>query len=506
MTTMTSRSYWTAVWCGFVILSIGLGVRQSFGIFLKPISTELDVGRELFSFGTALSMLLMGAMAPFSGRLADRFGSAPTIAGGGVLYVLGMVVTATMHDGTMLILGNVLVGIGLSAATFGPVLGVILRVAPPEKQALAVGICSAGGSFGQFFIVPLAAVLQSYFGDWRPTMWALTALAFLIVVLPLGMNDRKEIAAANKAAGAGKQTTREALGEAFSQRSYVLLVTGYFVCGFHVAFVGGHLPAYVSDKGIGLSLFGINLTPTELGGWAIGMVGLFNIAGAILWSTMGGRHKRKNLLSLLYTAALAGVSPASSWHRSRPPSVLIFAAALGFLWLGTVPLTNSLVGYMFGCRTHLTMLLNGFVFMGHQLGSFLGGWGAGRLYDLQGNYDMMWWISVGLGVVSAAVALADRRETDGARRHRTGGPARVTAGWRSALLWSAAALAGGGDRRVVRPVGPVNGPDRICVRDPDRGLLHLTTGVRWSLMLERATADGSSCRLSRSLIGIPSSA
>ncbi len=394
---ISSRSYWTAVWCGFLVLTIGLGVRQSFGIFLKPVSAELNVGRELFSFGTALSMLLMGAVAPFAGRLCDRFGSAPTIAGGGVLYVLGMVVTATMHDGFMLVLGNVLVGVGLSAASFGPVLGVILRVAPPAKVALAVGICSAGGSFGQFFIVPLAAVLQNYFGDWRPTMWALTAIAVLMILLAVGLNDSKEIAA-NRKAGGGNQSTAEALSEAFAQKSYVLLVVGYFVCGFHVAFVGGHLPAYISDKGIGLSLFGYQLSPAELGGWAIGMVGLFNIAGAILWSSMGGRYKRKNLLALLYLLrslvflgfVLAPLSAAS---------VLIFSAALGFLWLGTVPLTTALVGFIFG-PVHLTML-NGIVFFGHQVGSFFGGWGGGRLFDLQGNYDLMWWISIALGVISA---------------------------------------------------------------------------------------------------------
>lgn len=394
---MTPRSYWTAVWCGFLVLTIGLGVRQSFGIFLKPVSAELEVGRELFSFGTALSMLLMGAMAPFSGRLCDRFGSAWTIAGGGVLYVLGMVVTALMTDGFMLVLGNVLVGIGLSAATFGPVLGVILRVAPPAKQALAVGICSAGGSFGQFFIVPLAAILQAWFGDWRPTMWALTILSVLMIFLAAGLNDSKEIAAARKAQG-GKQSAREALAEAFGQKSYVLLVTGYFVCGFHVAFVGGHLPAYISDKGIGLSLFGARLSPAELGGWAIGMVGLFNIVGAVLWSSLGARYKRKNLLALLYLLrsmvflgfVLAPISAAS---------VLIFAGALGFLWLGTVPLTTSLVGFIFG-PVHVTML-NGIVFFSHQVGSFFGGWGGGRLFDLQGNYDMMWWISIALGVISA---------------------------------------------------------------------------------------------------------
>jgi MFS family permease len=394
---MTSRSYWTAVWCGFLVLTIGLGVRQSFGIFLKPVSAELHVGRELFSFGTALSMLLMGAVAPLSGRLADRFGSAWTIAGGGVVYVLGMVVTAIMHDGFMLILGNILVGIGLSAASFGPVLGVVLRVAPPAKQALAVGICSAGGSFGQFFIVPLAAVLQNWFGDWRPTMWALTAIAVVMIFLAVGLNDSREITA-NRRAGGGNQSVGAALSEAFSQKSYVLLVIGYFVCGFHVAFVGGHLPAYISDKGIGLSLFGIELSPAELGGWAIGMVGLFNIAGAIIWSAMGAHHKRKNLLALLYLLrslvflgfVLAPLSAAS---------VLIFAAALGFLWLGTVPLTTALVGFIFG-PVHLTML-NGIVFFGHQVGSFFGGWGGGRLFDLQGNYDMMWWISIALGIVSA---------------------------------------------------------------------------------------------------------
>jgi MFS family permease len=394
---MTSRSYWTAVWCGFLVLTIGLGVRQSFGIFLKPVSAELHVGRELFSFGTALSMLLMGAVAPLSGRLADRFGSAWTIAGGGVVYVLGMVVTAIMHDGFMLILGNILVGIGLSAASFGPVLGVVLRVAPPAKQALAVGICSAGGSFGQFFIVPLAAVLQNWFGDWRPTMWALTAIAVVMIFLAVGLNDSREIAA-NRKAGGGSQSVGAALSEAFGQKSYVLLVIGYFVCGFHVAFVGGHLPAYISDKGIGLSLFGIELSPAELGGWAIGMVGLFNIAGAIIWSAMGAHHKRKNLLALLYllrSLVFLGfvVAPLSA------ASVLIFAAALGFLWLGTVPLTTALVGFIFG-PVHLTML-NGIVFFGHQVGSFFGGWGGGRLFDLQGNYDMMWWISIALGIVSA---------------------------------------------------------------------------------------------------------
>ena len=396
-----SRSYWPAVACGFAILAIGLGVRQSFGIFLKPISAELHMGREIFSLGTAISMLLLGFFAPFVGRLADRFGSAPTVAGGGAIYVLGMIAMATMHDSFMLIVGNILSGIGLSAASFSPVLGAIMRKTPKEKQALALGICSAGGSFGQFFIVPLASALQSHFGDWRPTVWALVGLAVLIVILPLGLNDKSQIAAARKTVS-GHQTSRHAIAEAFSQRSYLLLVMGFFVCGFHVAFVGGHLPAYISDKGIGLSIFGVTLSPAELGGWSIGMVGLFNIVGSIVWSQLGGRYQKKNMLSLLYflrsLVFLAFVvAPLSA------ASVLAFAAALGFLWLGTVPLTNSLVGVMFG-PVHVTML-NGFVFLGHQVGSFLGGWGGGLLFDLTGGYDAMWWISIALGIFSALVHL-----------------------------------------------------------------------------------------------------
>jgi MFS family permease len=398
-TASPARTYWTAVACGFVILSIGMGVRQSFGIFLKPVSAELHIGREVFSLGTAISMLLMGLFSPLVGRLADRFGSAPTIAGGSLVYVLGMVSMSLMHGEFMLILGNVLSGIGLSAAAFSPVLSAIIRVTPKEKQALAMGICSAGGSFGQFFIVPMAAALQHAFGDWRPTMWALVGLAALMVILPLGLNDRTQIAA-NKKAGADRQSTGHAIREAFGQRSYVLLVIGFFVCGFQVAFVGSHLPAYISDKGIGLSLFGATFSPAELGGWSIGMVGLFNIAGSVLWAMMMRRHQRKNLLSLLYLLRslvfLAFVvTPLSA------ASVLAFAGALGFLWLGTVPLTNSLVGVMFG-PVHLTML-NGFVFLGHQVGSFFGSWGGGWLFDLTGGYDAMWWISIALGLIAAAL-------------------------------------------------------------------------------------------------------
>ncbi len=236
-----------------------------------------------------------------------------------------MVVTAVMHDGFMLILGNILVGVGLSAASFGPVLGVILRVAPPAKAALAVGICSAGGSFGQFFIVPLAAVLQNYFGDWRPTMWALTGIAVLMILLAAGLNDSKEIAASKKAGG-GNQTTGAALSEAFAQKSYILLVIGYFVCGFHVAFVGGHLPAYVlrqGDRAVAVRHEALARGAGAAGrsAWSACSTSPAPSYGA-RWAPM---YKRKNLLSLLYLLrslvflgfVLAPLSAAS---------VLIFAA------------------------------------------------------------------------------------------------------------------------------------------------------------------------------------
>ena len=360
----------------------------------------------------------------------------------------------------MLILGNVLSGIGLAAASFSPVLGAIMRVAPKEKQALALGICSAGGSFGQFFIVPLAAALQTISATGVPPCGRWSASPPSCCCWRSGSTTAARSPPPRRPAATHRTRARRS-ARRFGQRSYVLLVVGFFVCGFHVAFVGGHLPAYISDKGIGLSLFGITLSPAELGGWSIGMVGLFNIAGSILWSTMAGRHQRKNLLSLLYLLRslvfLAFVlAPLSAF------SVLAFAGALGFLWLGTVPLTNGLVGLMFG-PVHVTML-TGFVFLGHQVGSFLGGWGGGLLFDLTGGYDAMWWISIALGLVSALLhwPIVEKPVA------RPMLASRMTA-W-LALPASVGRRRAGrrADRRVVRPVGTERPglPGR-----PDRGLL-----------------------------------
>src|SRR4051812_873772 len=391
------RSFWIPVLCGALILTIGIGARQSFGIFQKPIAAELGAGRELWSFANALSALLMGVFAPFAGNVADRFGTARTVAAGGVLYVVGIFMIAAASEGVLLTVGNIVCGIGTSAAGFGPILGAINRQTPAARRSIALGVATAGGSFGQFAIVPFASLMQSRFDNWHATMAILGLVSVLMIPLALGLRERRR-PGANAAAGATRQGTREALREALRTPGFWLLTIGFFVCGFHVTFIGLHLPAYIADNAVGMKFFGASVSPLELGGWAIGLVGLFNIAGALIWGWLGGQHPKKDMLALLYalraTSFIVFLALPLSWA-----SVLLFAATLGFLWLGTVPLTSGLVGYMFG-PTHMSMLW-GIVYFSHQLGSFFGGWGAGRLYDVKGNYDATWWISVGLGVVAA---------------------------------------------------------------------------------------------------------
>src|SRR4051812_30268084 len=364
------RSFWVPVLCGAMILTIGIGARQSFGIFQKPIAAELGVGRELWSFANALSVLLMGVLSPFVGNIADRFGTARTVAVGGVLYVAGILMIAAASEGVMLTAGNILCGIGTAAAGFGPILGAITRQTPAARRSIALGVATAGGSFGQFAIVPFASLMQQLLDNWHATMAILGLVSVLMVPLALGLRESRR-PGGNPATGAPRQGTREALREASRMAGFWLLTVGFFVCGFHVTFIGLHLPPYIADKAVGMSLFGRPISPFELGGWAIGLVGLFNIAGALIWGWLGSRHPKKDMLALLYAlrslAFVLFLLLPLSWV-----SVLLFAAALGFLWLGTVPLTSGLVGYMFG-PTHMSMLW-GLVFFSHQLGSFFGGW------------------------------------------------------------------------------------------------------------------------------------
>src|SRR5271169_1387234 len=286
----------------------------------------------------------------------------------------------------------------MAAAGFGPIFGSISRQTPPEKRSIALGVATAGGSFGQFAIVPFASLLQYRLDNWHTTMLILGMMSMLMVPLAFGLREQR--LTAPKQGAVIPQGAKDALQEAFQTQGFWLLTIGFFVCGFHVTFIGLHLPSYISDKAVGMSFFGAPVSALELGGWAIGLVGLFNIAGSLIWGWLGSQYPKKDMLALLYAlralAFLMFLALPLSWV-----SVLLFSASLGFLWLGTVPLTSGLVGYMFG-PTHRSMLW-GIVFFSHQLGSFLGGWGAGRLYDLQGNYDLIWWISVGLGIFAAVI-------------------------------------------------------------------------------------------------------
>ncbi|MDA1099974.1 MAG: MFS transporter [Proteobacteria bacterium] len=400
------RSFWVPVICGAIILTIGVGTRQSFGIFQKPIAADLGVGRELWSFANAFSMLLMGIFAPFAGRLADRFGTARIVAGGGVLYVTGLLMLGFASAGGLIILGCAVSGIGMSAAGLGPILAAIGRQTSAVHRSLALGLATAGGSFGQFAIVPFASQMQQSLGDWHETMFVLTAISLLMIPLSMGLRENRRSGSGGDAP-ADPQGAGEALREAFGARGYVLLMIGFFVCGFHVAFVGLHLPSYISDAAVTMSVFGSRVSAIELGGWAIGLVGLFNIVGSVTWGWLGGKYHRKDMLALLYVLRSASfllfiVLPLS-WA-----SVLIFAATLGFLWLGTIPLTSGLIGVLFGPK-HVAMLW-GIVFFSHQLGSFAGGWGAGRWYDTIGNYNLVWWVAVALGFMAGAIHWFIREE------------------------------------------------------------------------------------------------
>src|SRR6266852_4035484 len=248
------HSFWIAVICGAVILTIGIGARQSFGIFQKPIAADLKVGRELWSFANALAMLLMGAFSPFVGNVADRFGTARTVVAGGVLYVIGMFMIAFATEGVMLTLGNVLCGIGMAAAGFGPIFGSISRQTPPEKRSIALGVTTAGGSFGQFAIVPFASLLQSRLDNWHTTMFILGVMSMVMVPLAFGLREQR--AAAPRPGAAVPQGSGDALQEAFQTQGFWLLTIGFFVGDFHVTFIGLHLPSYISDKAVGMSFFG----------------------------------------------------------------------------------------------------------------------------------------------------------------------------------------------------------------------------------------------------------
>jgi MFS family permease len=369
---------------GTVVLCISFGVRSSLGVYMKPISIDLSWGREVFAFAVALQSLVWGLSTPVTGYLADRFGPAKIVAIGGILYTTGLYVMSQATAPVDAVIGvGVLTGFALSMTGFPIILSVIGRRYPPGKRSLVLGIASAGGSSGQLLLVP--------FGQWlineQGWIMSLILLALLsAVIVPLAAS----LAGGNKRAADDNSTQKfgAAMREAGGHNGFRLLTFGYFVCGFQTMFIGAHLPAYLSDLG----------QTDWLGAVALSLIGGFNIVGCILWGLAGDRHSKRGLLAAIYSLrALAMVAflllPVST------TSVILFSVAMGLLWLGTVPLTTGMVVQIFGTQFMATLV--GITFLGHQIGSFLGIWLGGWVYDATGSYDAIFWGGIGLGILAS---------------------------------------------------------------------------------------------------------
>ncbi|MBH3339367.1 MFS transporter [Pseudomonas mendocina] len=384
MTTAWRSTTWLLLGAS-LILALSLGTRHGFGLFLPPMSAEFGWGREVYAFAIALQNLIWGLAQPITGALADRFGARKAIVIGGVLYVLGLLCMGMADSPLSLSLSaGLLIGIGLSGTSFSVILGVVGRAVPVEKRSMAMGIAAAAGSFGQFAMLPGTLGLIGWLG-WSAALLALGLLVALIVPLAAMINETPP-----PASHGPQQTLGEALREAASHSGFWLLALGFFVCGFQVVFVAVHLPAYLVDHHL----------PALTGTTVLALVGLFNIFGTYIAGWLGGRMAKPRLLSILYllrgvVITLFLVAPLTQW------SAYLFGIAMGLLWLSTVPLTNGTVATLFGVR-NLSML-GGIVFLFHQLGSFLGGWLGGYLYDTTGSYDLVWQISIGLSLMAAAL-------------------------------------------------------------------------------------------------------
>jgi MFS family permease len=377
--------------CGCLIGVLGFGPRSGLGFFLTPMSSAQGWGRDVFALALAIQMLLWGAAQPLAGALADRFGAVPVLSVGAILYALGLVSMAYADTPAMLQLtAGVVIGFGLAGSSFTVVIGAFGRLMPPEWRLLAFGAGTAAGSFGQFLFSPLAVAFIGEFG-WQHTLVIFGAMVLLIMPLSFALASPRGAAAAS-AAGAPQQSVTQALTEAFGHGSYVLLVLGFFTCGFQIFFIAVHLPAYLIDRGL----------PAEIGGWTLGVIGLFNIIGAIGAGWLSAWMPKRYILSFIYFARAVAILVCIM----LPPSAvvtLIFGAVLGLLWLSTVPPTSGLVAVMFGTRW-LAMLF-GFAFFSHQVGGFLGVWLGGVLFERTGSYDAVWWLAILFGLLSAAINL-----------------------------------------------------------------------------------------------------
>ncbi|HUH86433.1 MAG TPA: MFS transporter [Pusillimonas sp.] len=385
MTSATNTPYLRTLYVGSFIVLLSLGVRATFGLFMQPMGMEHGWGRDVFSMAFAIQNLVWGVGAILMGILADRVGSGRTIAVGAFLYALGMIGMYFSHTEMQLYLtAGVIVGLGQAGTTFPVILPVVARVVPVAYRSTAMGIASAGGSLGQFLIVPTSQGLITAM-DWAGALWVLSL--FMAVGIPLAAFLK-----GRPGAHTGTLSLGGAIKQALAHPSFHLLFWSYFVCGFHTAFVTLHLPAYLSDGGL-------NATH---GATAIALIGLFNIFGCYASGKLGEQHSKKTLLAGVYFLRAFGIIFLIAMPLT-PIVVYVFAAWMGLFWLGTVPLTQGLIGQIYGFRYAAT--LSGIAFLGHQIGSFIGVWWGGYAYQTTGSYTMVWWASIALAVIAAVLCL-----------------------------------------------------------------------------------------------------
>ncbi len=374
--------------CGCVVAILSYGPRSALGFFLTPMSLENGWGRDIFSLALAVLYLLYGAAQPFAGAFADRYGTLRVISGGGILYALGLLLMANAHSPAMLELSGALVGFGVAGCSFTIVLAAFGKLVPERWRSLAFGAGTAAGSFGQFLFSPLAVALNDAFG-WQDALLVFAALCFATLPLSLALATPRNVATLG---ALPSQSLTQALSEALWHRSYMLLVFGFFTCGFQLAFITVHMPAYLADRGLSASI----------GGWTVGVIGLFNIIGALGVGWLGDRLPKRYILSVIYLIRALAVLVFISFPVTLA-SAIIFGTVMGLMWLSTVPPTNGLIAMMFGTRW-LSMLA-GVAFFSHQVGSFLGVWLGGFAYEHTRSYDVVWWLSILFGVLSAVVNL-----------------------------------------------------------------------------------------------------
>lgn len=378
--------------CGAAIVTLSMGIRHGFGLWLQPITQAQGWDRGTFAFALAIQNLAWGFFGIFAGMVADRFGAFRVLVLGSVLYGLGLAGMALSTSPLLFALTTgVLIGAAQAGTTYAVVYGVIGRQVDPAKRSWAMGVAAAAGSFGQFLMVPVEGFLIQNAG-WQQAL--LTLAVFVLLISPLAFGLR-EPGFAGGAAPRREQTIGQALREAFRYPSFQLLMAGYFVCGFQVVFIGVHMPSYLRDKG---------LSP-QVASYALALIGLFNVFGTYIAGTLGQRLAKRKILAFIYLGRAVAIS-LFLWAPLSPASVYLFSAVMGFLWLSTVPPTNATIAQIFGVA-HLSML-GGFVFLSHQIGSFMGVWLGGFLYDRTGSYDVVWYLAIALGIFAAIVNLPVR--------------------------------------------------------------------------------------------------